>query len=78
MSAKASTRNRDTVRINLEVSPQVREQIKHLREQSSATTLAEVFRKSLALYEMVLDHTQDGGKLVLENENGDREVIRIL
>lgn len=78
MSDTASNKGRETVRINLEVPSGVRDNIKELRVKSEASSLAEVFRRSLALYEMVLDHVKGGGKLVLEKEDGEREVIRIL
>lgn len=77
-SPNASAESRAVVRINLEVSPQVRDHIKELREKSQATSLAEVFRKSLAIYDMFLDHTSSGGKVVLESPNGEREVVRII
>ena len=52
--------------------------IKDLQKRSDATSLAEVFRKALAIYDLVLDHTQDGGKVVLESADGGREVLRLI
>ncbi len=69
---------RGTVRVNLEVSPQVRDHIKDLRRKSDAASLAEVFKKALAVYDMVLDHVQSGGKVVLEDAKGGREVVRLV
>ncbi len=78
MSAVDSTKDRETVRINLEVTPSVRDQIKALRVKSDASSLAEVFRRSLAVYEMVIDLQKQGGKFILESCDGERETIRIL
>lgn len=77
MSELDSQKERETVRINLEVTPAVREQIKALRVKSDAASLAEVFRRSLAIYDMIVDVQKDGGKFILENRNGDRETVRI-
>lgn len=78
MSENTTESHRGTVRINLEVSPQVRDNIKDLRKRSDAASLAEVFKKSLALYDLVLTTTSNGGKVVLESPTGEREVIRLL
>lgn len=78
MSENVLQKNREVVRINLEVSPQVRDLIKDLRVKSDAASLAEVFRKALAIYDMVLDHNAAGGKLVLESSAGEREVVKII
>ena len=78
MSENKSKKERGVVRINLEVSPQVRDLIKNLRDKSDATSLAEVFRKSLAIYDLILDHNAAGGKVVLESSKGEREVLKII
>ncbi|MEO5917616.1 MAG: hypothetical protein ABIS50_25525 [Luteolibacter sp.] len=78
MSAQVSPKDRETVRINLEVTPSVRDQIKELRVKSEATSLAEVFRRALAIYELVIDFQKQGGKIVLESRDGERETLRIL
>lgn len=78
MSDRAAAKDRGTVRVNLEVSPQVRDHIKELQKKSDATSLAEVFRKALAAYDMLLDQKASGGKIVFESKDGEREVIRII
>ncbi|RYG88856.1 MAG: hypothetical protein EON58_19695 [Alphaproteobacteria bacterium] len=62
----------------MEVSPRIKNQIKELQEKTSATSLVEVFRNALALYDMVVDTEKGGGKLVLEMADGEREVIKLL
>ena len=78
MSASASSKDRETVRINLEVTPGVRDQIKELRVKSEASSLAEVFRRALAIYELFIDLQKGGGKIILESSEGERETLRIL
>jgi hypothetical protein len=46
--------------------------------KSEATSLAEVFRRALAIYELVIDFQKQGGKIVLESRDGERETLRIL
>jgi hypothetical protein len=67
-----------TVRINLEVSEDIRNHIRSLKVRSKAASISEVFKRSLALYDLVIDHISKGGKVVLEGPNDQREVIRIL
>lgn len=64
--------------MNLEVPPEVRDNMKALQKKSKAASLAEVFKRALALYEMVLDHNSVGGKIVFEDRDGNREVLRLL
>jgi hypothetical protein len=79
MAEKSLDENaRETVRVNLEVEPEVRDNIKALRKKSKAASLAEVFKRALALYEMVLDHNSAGGKIVFEDRDGNREVLKLL
>lgn len=66
------------VRINLEVSPAVRENLKDLQKRSGAASQAEVFRKALALYDMIITTVQAEGKVVLEHKAGEREVLHLL
>jgi hypothetical protein len=74
----ANAQERETVRVNLEVHPEVRDNMKSLQKKSKAASLAEVFKRALALYEMVLDHHRAGGKIVFESKDGEREVLKFL
>ena len=78
MSGKSAAQERETVRVNLEVPPEVRDNMKALQKKSKAASLAEVFKRALALYEMVLDHNGAGGKIVFESKDGEREVLKLL
>lgn len=78
MSGKTDARERETVRVNLEVPPEVRDNMKALQKKSKAASLAEVFKRALALYEMVLDQNSAGGKIVFESKDGEREVLKLL
>ena len=60
------------------MTPEAKEQIEQVQRKSRASTTIEVFRKALAVYELILDQQADNGKIVLENADGSREVLRLL
>jgi hypothetical protein len=72
---KAST---EKVRLNLEFPPQVYEQIQEVQKRSNAASLTEVLRRSLALYDLVTEHTSEGGAIKLAHPDGTEELLRIL
>ena len=69
---------KDKVRISLDLLPEAKAQLEEVQVKSRATTILEVFRRALALYEMILDHQSSKGKVILENADGTREVLRLL
>jgi hypothetical protein len=40
--------------------------------------LTEVIRRALALYDLVLEHSSEEGKIVLRHKDGREEVLRII
>ena len=66
------------LRLSFDITPNVKAHLELVQSKSNATTLTEVFRKSLALYELVLDQQAAKGKVILENHDGSREVLRLL
>ena len=69
---------KERVRLNLEFTPNVVENLERMIEQSHSASRTEVIRKALRLFDMVLLHREDGGKLVFENKDGSQETIRVL
>ena len=69
---------RDRVRLNLEVQQDVKDRLDELQERTHASSLTEVIRRALALYNLVVDHQGDGGKVVLQNRDGSSETLTIL
>ncbi|MCG8407580.1 MAG: hypothetical protein MI923_20475 [Phycisphaerales bacterium] len=49
-----------------------------LRNLSDAESLTAVIRRSLAVYDLLLHHFHDGGKVILRSEDGSEETLRIL
>ena len=66
------------VRLNLEVPKKLRNQLDDLVARSDATNLTEVVRRSLALYDLFLEHSSEGGDILFRYPDGTSEVLRIL
>lgn len=65
-------------RISLDVSPKAKQEFVKLQKKTGSHTLVELFRKALAVLEMIVDHQKAGGKVVLENKDGTREALRLI
>ena len=70
--------NSDKVRLNFEVTPDLRDELKALQKRTKSVSVAEVFRRALALLDMVTSHVQSGGTLILKYKDGREEVLRLL
>lgn len=66
------------VRLNLEVPETMRGNLEDLQKRSGSTSLTEVIRRSVALFDLITDHTSKGGELILKNPDGSEEKLRIL
>ncbi len=66
------------IRLNLAVSPQVKNRIDRLQEASDGASITEVIRRALALYEELAAIRDEGSSLVVESESGPRERLRFL
>jgi hypothetical protein len=67
----------EKVRLNLEVTPEVRARLEKLRDRTEAETLTEVFRRALGVYEMLAEHYAKDGSVILLAPDGTRERLRI-
>jgi len=72
-------RNGEMVRVNLRISKNVRETLEGLQLRAEAESLSEVVRKALALLDLITEHHESGGRVLLESPDAERlEVLRIL
>ena len=63
-------------RLNIDVTPLVRERLKRLMILSEAENMTEVIRRSLSVYELVLKNKKAGGTMILKScEGAEHEVI---
>lgn len=68
----------EKVRLNLEVPTSLRSLILSLQQRSGATSMTEVLRRSLSLYDLTLSHIRDKGTIVLRQKDGSEELVRLL
>jgi hypothetical protein len=65
-------------RLNFEVPKKVRDQLDDLVKRSAASSFTEVVRRALALYDLVLEHSANGGDLVLRDKTGREQTVKLL
>jgi hypothetical protein len=66
------------VRLNLELARDVHEQLQKIQAGTGAASLTEVIRRALSLYDVVVEHTTDGGKVVFRFPDGEEETLRLI
>ena len=66
------------VRLNLDLTPRAKELLEDLQRRTEATSLVEVVRRAIALYDLAVTHTQQQGSISLEAADGTKERLRIL
>jgi hypothetical protein len=55
-------------RVSLDVSPKFNALLEKLMQDTNAPTRAEVLRRAVSLYAVLLDDTNKGNKVIIENE----------
>lgn len=65
------------VHITLELSPEVLDKIHILQGTTKAADIAEVVRRSLAVYDLIIEHQHEGGKLVFRHADGTEEILNV-
>lgn len=65
-------------RLNLEFPAETEQRLRELKERSESTTVTEVIRKSLALFNLYLNQTKAGRALVFRDPDGSEEKLTIL
>jgi hypothetical protein len=53
----------------------VRKQLEALRDRTQADSLAEVIRRALAVYDFLHSEKEKGGRLVVQDDAGERELV---
>ena len=70
--------DKSRVRLNLAVSPRVKQRIERLQEATDGASITEVLRRALATYEELIAIRDEGSRLVIETPTGERERLRLL
>lgn len=78
MPTKNNNTEKEKVRLNFEVTSELKDDLKDLQERTKSVSVAEVFRKALSLLDMVTSHVQSGGTVSLKYKDGREELVRFL
>ena len=62
-------------RLNLELAAKVRARMEELRDETGAHSLTELISRSLAVYDYLWEQKKAGGKLLIQDSDGAREVV---
>lgn len=66
-------------RLSMDLSTTAKLNIDNLQKRSGAISMAEVVRRALAVYDLVVTEQSNGSKLIIRNESGnEKEVIFLL
>lgn len=68
----------EKARLNLELPPRVRENLARLQDETESASIAEVIRRALALFDVVVEHSKDGGDIILRKKDGSEQVLRLV
>ncbi len=68
-------KNIPTSRLTLEMPTTVRKQLEALRDRTQADSLAEVIRRALAVYDFLHAEKDKGGRLIVKDDAGQRELV---
>ena len=65
-------------RLTLETAQSVRNRLENLRDRTEADSLTEVIRRALAVYDVLWEEKEKGGRLIIKDSTGgDRELILV-
>ena len=68
----------EKVRMTLELTKPIREQLERMQRESQADSLAEVIRRALAVYDLMLEVNREGAKVIATYKDGSKERLRVL
>ncbi|MGF6534308.1 hypothetical protein P3T20_005112 [Paraburkholderia sp. GAS206C] len=73
-----AARKQPKVRLNLDMSVEVKEQIEALRDRMHADSMSEVIRRALAIYDFLLTQQADGSITVIRSKDGSEKQIPLI
>ena len=68
----------ESVRLNLEIAPAVRERLERLRESTGAESLTEVIRRSLSVYETLIEISDSSLEIVVKDKDGEMRPMLLI
>ena len=68
-------RSEGRFRLNLEMPESVRDKLESMRRRIEADSRTEVIRRALALYDLLLEHSQQGSSIIVRTKDGKGIVV---
>lgn len=68
---------REMVRLNLALSKEVRDRIESIRDETHAESIAEVIRRAVAVYDLLIEEQQSGGEVLVRNGESESRVLLV-
>ncbi len=72
------SRKNPKVRLNLDISVEVKEQIESIRDRTQADSMGEVVRRALSVYSYLLANQTQNSKIVIRSSDGEELQFFIL
>ena len=66
------------IRLSLDFHPDVRALMNDLETRTRAASVTEVIRRSINLYDVIFQHHEKGGEVVLISKEGKTETIKFI
>jgi hypothetical protein len=74
----ATAKEPERVRLSLDVSKRVKNELTRLANRTEAGSLTEVIRRALSLYDLVIEHQEEGGKIIFRHRDKTEEALHVL
>ncbi len=78
MTKKAKQTEEEPYRINLTLNPETKAELETLKHTTQKSSLVDVFRAALAVYKIISEHQQSGGKVIFQSKDGSSETVRFI
>jgi len=75
MASKANNTKTKKSRLNLSLAPKVRDRMELLQDETGAQTITEVVSRALAVYDFLVTQRKSGAKIMIQDDEGTREVV---
>jgi hypothetical protein len=70
--------NKIPYRLSLSLDTEAKRELDALKKKTRKSTLVDVLRAALAIYKVVVDHQDAGGRVVFRNADNSEETLRLL
>lgn len=67
--------DRKTTRVQMDIGPESRDRLDRLAQKTEATSHAEVMRKALKVYEIIVDAQAQNRELAFIDREGTRKIV---